>query len=145
MKPFAEIVVHLPSMNKLQLISCRGFVVAAFLAIAAFQAGCVTVVDNTTPGAALYVRGELQSNIDRRFEVAERAAMKAITELQFSKIEEKKDALVAIITARTAEDTRITVKVERSSDTLSTVRIRAGVLGNEKLAYTILGKIKEAL
>jgi hypothetical protein len=87
----------------------------------------------------------LQSNIDRRFEIAERAAMKAITELQFSKIEEKKDALVAIITARTAEDTRITVKVERTSDTISTVRIRAGVLGNEKLAHTILSRIKEAL
>jgi hypothetical protein len=145
MKPLARIVVHLPSMNKFQLISSRGLVVAAFLAIAAFQAGCVTVVDNTTPGSAVYIRGELQSNIDRRFEIAERAAMKAITELQFSKIEEKKDALVAIITARTAEDTRVTVKVERTSDTLSTIRIRAGVLGNEKLAYTILSRIKEAL
>ena len=146
MKPLVTIVVHLrSSMKTLQLFSRRSFVVAAFIAMAAFQAGCITVVDNTTPNAVCYVRGELQANIDRRFEVAERAAFKAITDLQFSTIEEKKDALVAIITAHTAEDVKITVKVERSSDSLSTIRIRAGMLGNEKLAYAILNKIKEAL
>ena len=146
MQPNAWFAVHSHSIMKIsQLISRRGLVVAAFIAIAAFQAGCVTVVDSTTPGAVLYVRGELQANLDRRFEVVERAAFKAITDLQFSSIEEKKDALVAIITARTAEDVRITVKVERSTDSLSTVRIRAGTMGHEKLAYTILAKIKESL
>ena len=146
MKPPADFAVHLRSSMKItQLFSGRTLVVAAFIAIAAFQAGCVSVVDSTTPGAVLYVRGELQANFDRRFEVAERAAFKAITDLQFSNIEEKKDALVAIITARTAEDVRINVKVERSTDSLSTIRIRAGTLGNEKLAYTILNKIKELL
>ncbi len=148
MKPPAEIVVHprlFLHMKTSQLFSCRGLAVATFLAMAAFQTGCVTVVENSTPGAVLYVRGELQTNFDRRFEVVERAANKAITELQFSKIEVKKDALVAIITARTAEDTKISVKVERSSDTNSTVRIRAGVIGNEKLSNTILARIKEAL
>jgi len=146
MQPNAWFAVHSHSIMKIsQLFSRRGLVAAAFIAIAAFQAGCVTVVDSTTPGAVLYVRGELQANLDRRFEVVERAAFKAITDLQFSSIEEKKDALVAIITARTAEDVRITVKVERSTDSLSTVRIRAGTMGHEKLAYTILAKIKESL
>jgi len=146
MKPLIRIVVHLRSSMKIhQLISRRSLIVAAILAVAAFQAGCFTVVDNTTPGAVFNVRGELQANLDRRFEVVERAAMKAMTDLQFSKIEEQKDALVANIKARTADDIRISVRVERSSDTLSTVRISAGLVGNQKLAYTILGKIKESL
>jgi len=96
-------------MKTPQLFSRRSLVVAVFAAMVAFQSGCVSVVDNSTPGAVLYVRGELQANFDRRFEVVERAANKAITELQFSKIEEKKDSLVAIITARTAEDVKISV------------------------------------
>ena len=128
-----------------QLFSRHSFVAAAFLVISAFQTGCVTVVDTSTPGSVVYVRGELQANFERRFEAMERAASKAITELQFAAVEEKKDALVAIITARTAEDIKINVKVERTSETLSTVRIRAGVLGNEKLAQAILAKIKENL
>jgi hypothetical protein len=132
-------------MKTSQLLTHRGVAFTIFLAIAAFQAGCATVVDGTTPGVVLYVRGELQANIDRRFEAVERAANRAITDLQFSKIEEKKDALVAIVTARTAEDARITVKVERSTETITTVRIKAGVIGNEKLSRIIFNKIKENL
>ncbi len=132
-------------MKTHQLFFRHGFFAAAVLVISAFQTGCVTVVDTSTPGSVVYVRGELQANFERRFEAMERAASKAITELQFASVEEKKDALVAIITARTAEDIKINVKVERTSETLSTVRIRAGVLGNEKLAQTILAKIKENL
>lgn len=132
-------------MKNSKFISCRGLLVATFFALAAFQVGCVSIVDSTTPGVVLYLRGELQVNIDRRFEVVERAASKAVTELQFSKIEEKKDALVAIITARTAEDIKISIKVEKQSDALTTVRIRAGTIGNEKLSYAVYNKIKELL
>lgn len=116
-----------------------------FLALVAIQVGCVSIVDSTTPGVVLYLRGELQVNIDRRFEVVERAAGKALAELQFSKIEEKKDALVAIYTARTAEEIKINIKVEKQSDALTTVRIHAGTIGNEKLSYAVYNKIKELL
>jgi hypothetical protein len=132
-------------MKTSQLFSCRGLIVATFLTIAAFQFGCTNVVDSTTPNAVIYVRGELQANFDRRFEVVERAASKALTELQFSKIEEKKDALVGILDARTAEDVRIHIKVEKTSDAITTVRIRAGTIGNEKLSYAVYNKIKESL
>lgn len=143
----ASFVVHPRSslMKTFKLISCRSLIVATFLTLASIQAGCVSIVDSTTPGVVLYLRGELQVNIDRRFDVVERAAGKAVTELQFSKIEEKKDALVAIITARTAEDIKISIKVEKQSDALTTVRIRAGTIGNEKLSYAVYNKIKELL
>ena len=132
-------------MKTPKLISCRGLLVATFFALAAFQTGCVSVMDSTTPGVVLYVRGELQVNIDRRFEVVERAANKAVTELQFSKIEEKKDALVGIVTARTADDIKVNIRVEKQTDALTTVRIRAGTIGNEKLSYAVYNKIKELL
>jgi hypothetical protein len=128
-----------------QLISRRGLLVALFFAVVGFQSGCTNLVDTTTPGAVIYVRGELQANFDRRFDVLSRTANKALVELQFSKIEEKKDALVSILEARTAEDVRIYIKVERQTDSLTSVRIRAGTLGNEKLSYAIYNKIKELL
>jgi hypothetical protein len=132
-------------MKTSKILSQFGATVAALLLILVMQVGCVAVVDSTTPGAVSYVRGELQANVDRRFEVVERATNRAITELQFLSVEEKKDALVAVITARTAEDTRLHIKVERSTDKVSTIRIRAGTLGDEKLARIIFEKIKEAL
>lgn len=126
-------------------VSSRGMFLAMVLALVGVQSGSVNMVDTTTPGAVLYIRGELQSNFDRRFDLVARAASKALMELQFSKIEEKKDALVAILEARTAEDVRIHIKVEKQSDTLTSVRIRAGTLGNEKLSYAVFNKIKEEL
>jgi len=136
-------------MKTFQLISSfrRGIVVTLLLVVAAFHVGCVAAVAGAAAGAGtvLYVRGELQAGIDRRFEVVERASNRALKELQFMQIEEKKDALVAILTARTAEDTKIRIKVERSGDALSTVRIRVGTFGNEKLARLILEKINEGL
>jgi hypothetical protein len=132
-------------MKSFKLISCRGLIAATFLVLIAFQAGCVSITNTTSPGVVLYLRGELQVNIERRFEVVERAASKSVTELQFSKIEEKKDALVAVITARTAEDIKINIRVEKQSDALTTVYIRAGTIGNEKLSYAIYNKIKELL
>jgi len=136
-------------MKTFQLIPSfrRGIVVTLLLVVAAFHVGCVAAVAGAAAGAGtvLYVRGELQAGIDRRFEVVERASNRALKELQFMQIEEKKDALVAILTARTAEDTKIRIKVERSGDALSTVRIRVGTFGNEKLARLILEKINEGL
>ena len=132
-------------MKTSKLISCRGLIVATFLALAAFQAGCVSVTDSTTPGVVLYLRGELQVNIDRRFEVVERAANKAVNELQFSKVEEKKDALLAIVTARTADDIKVNIRVEKQTDSLTTLRIHVGTIGNEKISYAVYNKIKELL
>lgn len=126
------------------LFSRSQFLLAAALCLCG-ATGCTTVVNNTTPGAVVYVRGELQANLDKRFEVVTKAANRALTDLQFSSIEEKKDALVALLDARTAEDVRIHIKVERTSDTLTTVRIRAGLIGNEKLAYAVFNKLKENL
>jgi hypothetical protein len=123
------------------------FAVGTFGASAAFT-GCTTVVDSVTPNANVYVRGELQANFDRRYDAVERAALRALNELQFSKIEEKKDALVANLEARNADDDKILVRVERTSETLTTVRIKVGrmpAVGNEKLSYTIYNKIKESL
>ncbi len=136
-------------MKTFQLnLSCRrGLALVVFLALAAFQTGCSTMSTGVSAGVGTvaYVRGELQTSFDRRFDVVERAANRALTELQFFKIEEKKDALVAILNARTAEDTRIHIKVERSTDKLTTMRIRCGTFGNEKLARLVLEKINEVL
>lgn len=134
---------------KTKLFSLRCVLAAVAVAsVAALFSGCNTVSENPTPGLNVYVRGEMVANFDRRYEQVERAANRALTELQFSKIEEKKDALVANLEARNADDESIHVRVERTSDTLTTVRIKVGRvpgIGNEKLSYTIYTKIKEAL
>lgn len=130
-----------------KLLVQRRWVGAVLAVILAVQCGCVAVVAGAAAGAGAvaYVRGELQAKLDRRYEVVERAANHAIEELQFKKISENKDALTAIIVARTAEDTKVQIKVLRVSDNAATVQIRVGLFGNEALSRIVLDKIKEAL
>ena len=81
----------------------------------------------------------------RASQKAATAANLAIKQLQFAKISEKKDALTAILIARTAEDRKVEIKVIKVGDQSAKVQIRVGVFGDEALSLTILDKIKTNL
>jgi hypothetical protein len=114
--------------------------------LAASLTGCVAVVAGAAgAGTVAWVRGELEATLDVSYEKAATAANLAIKQLQFAKISEKKDALTAILIARTAEDRKVEIKVIKVGDQSAKVQIRVGVFGDEALSLTILDKIKTNL
>jgi hypothetical protein len=114
--------------------------------LAASLTGCVAVVAGAAgAGTVAWVRGELEATLDANYEKAATAANLAIEQLQFAKISEKKDALTAILIARTAEDKKVEIKVIKIGDQSAKVQIRVGVFGDEALSLTILDKIKTNL
>lgn len=118
----------------------------ALPSVATFS-GCVAVVAGAAAGAGTvaYVRGQLTSTLAKNYDAVERAANTALAQLQFVKTEEKKDALVAIINARTAEDRHVEIKISRQTETLTNVRIRVGLFGDEALSRIVLDKINANL
>ena len=121
----------------------------AILAVAAFlplPSGCVAVLAGAAgAGTVAWVEGRLDATLDANFGRAERAADRAITQLQFAKVSEDKDALTAKLIARTAEDKRVEIKVIREGDTASKVQIRVGLFGDKAQSLAILDKIKANL
>lgn len=114
--------------------------------LAASLTGCVAVVAGAAgAGTVAWVRGELEATLDANYEKAATAANLAIKQLQFAEISEKKDALTAILIARTAEDRKVEIKVIKVGDQSAKVQIRVGVFGDEALSLTILDKIKTNL
>ena len=114
--------------------------------LAASLTGCVAVVAGAAgAGTVAWVQGRLEAVLDANYEKAVTAANLAIKQFQFSKISEKKDALTAILIARTAEDKKVEIKVSKVGDQTSKVRIRVGFFGDEALSLTILDKIKTNL
>jgi hypothetical protein len=109
--------------------------------------GCVAVAAGAVAGAGTvaYVRGQLNATVDKPFDDVARAASTALQQLQFIKSSEKKDALIAILTARTAEDRNVEIKVRRQSDKLTTIAIRVGLFGDETLSRIVLEKINANL
>ncbi len=114
--------------------------------LAASLTGCVAVVAGAAgAGTVAWVQGRLEAVLDVNYEKTVTAANLAIKQFQFAKISEKKDALTAILVARTAEDKKVEIKVVKVGDQSAKVQIRVGIFGDEALSLTILDKIKTNL
>jgi len=108
--------------------------------------GCVAVVAGAAgAGTVAWIQGRLDSVIDARFETVKGAAGAAISDLRLSKISEKQDGLTAVFVARTADDTRVEIKVAKIAEKATKVEIRVGLMGDKALSTAILDKIKANL
>jgi hypothetical protein len=124
----------------------KSWVMLAVMALLPLLSGCVAVLAGAAgAGTVAWVQGRLDATLDANFDQAEKAANRAVTQLQFVKVNEKKDALTATLIARTAEDKKIEIKVVRVGDTTSRVQISVGVFGDEGQSLAILDKIKANL
>ena len=123
-----------------------GFLWLGALAATVLLSGCVAVMAGAAgAGAVAYVRGGLEADLDAPYDKAVGASAQAIQQLQFVSVSERKDALDAVLLARTAEDRKIEIKISRRGPELSRVCIRVGVFGNEAKSLAILERIKANL
>ena len=121
---------------------------AAALALAlavTLQSGCVVAAVGAGAGAVAYIRGELQATLESSLNVTNKAAGRAISQLEFAKVSENKDALTSTIIARTAQDKKVEIVMTKVSDSVTKVKIRVGVFGDEAVSMAILDKIKASL
>ena len=134
-------------MNSKFIIRIASIVsVAGSLVTLACTSGCVAVAAGAGAGAAVaYVRGDLDSTLNAGLEKSARAANRAIEQLQFAKVSEKKDALEAIIIARNAADKRIELHLNKLADDATKLKTRVGTFGDDALQIAILEKIKSNL
>ncbi len=96
-------------------------------------------------GTVAYIRGDLDASVAGTVDGVGKATNQALQQLQFAKINEGKSAIDASITARTGQDRKITIKLDRTGENLTRVRIRVDTFGDETLSRLILDKIKSNL
>jgi hypothetical protein len=116
---------------------------------AAATSGCLLIAVGAAgaagAGTVAYVRGELDAALDSPYEAVVGSANDALSQLQFAKVSESKDAFTADLLARTADDTKIELHIVRKADRLTDVKIRIGVFGDEAKSRAILDQIKTNL
>lgn len=110
---------------------CRLFVVGA-----AAGAGALTVA---------YIDGKVEADYGSSYDKVVAAANSAITQLGFSKPEERRDELTDTFTTYNAKGDSIKIVVTRTSDNSSKVTIRVGTFGDRELSMMISDKIKANL
>jgi hypothetical protein len=120
--------------------------VAVSLSVLSLTSGCLAVAAAAGAGAVVaYVRGELQTTLVKDLETTDRATNAAVQQLGFAKVSEKKDALNAVVIARTATDKKIEITLESTARDLTKIRIRVGLVGDQSLSMAILDKIRSNL
>ena len=123
----------------------RTLILVLGLSALAFSAGCLAVAAGAGAGAVAYVRGDLNTTVEASLDRTHRAVSRAVQQLEFARVSESKDALLSITVARNAADKKIEIRAERMGGTLTKVKIRVGVFGDEALSQAILDKIKANL
>ena len=124
----------------------RRMFAAVLLALSlAGLSGCLAVAAGAGAGAYAYVRGDLDANLGNDYNQVVDSARMALKDLEFAKVSENKDALKAILVARTALDKRVEITITYSAKKLTNIKIRVGLFGDEQLSLSILDKIKSGL
>jgi hypothetical protein len=124
----------------------RRLLVAGLLALSLLGlSGCIAVAAGAGAGAYAYVRGDLETNLNNDYNKVVDSARAAIKDLEFAKVSENKDALKAVLVARTALDKKVEITVTYTAKKLTNIKIRVGLFGDEQLSLSILDKIKAGL
>jgi hypothetical protein len=95
-------------------------------------------------GTVAYVSGKLRANVSQDVPAVYAASTRAMDDLKIPVLSSGQDALSASITARDAQDKKITIDIKRSGETTEIV-IRVGFWGDQAKSQTILDKIKSHL
>ncbi len=128
-------------------MSVRRLLVALLLGVsAAGLTGCVAVVAAGAAGTGVaWYSGRLEANLDQNIEAVFAASQKALNQLEFANISNKKSSVDAQLVSRTALDKKVEITLQKVTDRSTRVMIRVGVFGDETLSMSILDKIKAAL
>ena len=112
--------------------------VAILLLTPAFVAtsGCVAARNAATDTVG-WVRGALEKVVDAPLDRVGKAATAAVNEMKFLDVTSKVDAIEGEITARTAQDTRITILLKKVTPKTTKISIRVGVFGDEAVSNQI--------
>jgi hypothetical protein len=122
----------------------QGIALLAVIGSASLLAGCSSTPP-TSAGEYSTVRRSLKSTQDASLEKAFDAAKGAMSDLQFTLKEDRKDALAGVVKAERADKTAITIELTKITDKTTEVSIQVGSLGDEALSRTILDKLKARL
>ena len=96
-------------------------------------------------GGAVYVMGKLKEDVQAPVDKVHAAALAALADLGIPVIQDKGDSLTAHLESEFSDGKRVWIDVEKSSDAVSTLTIRVGLMGDEVRSREILAKIRQHL
>ena len=116
----------------------------ALCTLALALAGCTSSQTAGTSNTSVTFNkttGNAYTTLDRSIDDCFEAAKKAMDDMGYKIEESNKDVLKGIVKAREADNSRVTVELQRKSDKVTDVEANVGAFGDEAKARLILDKI----
>jgi hypothetical protein len=107
--------------------------------------GCVVVAAGAGAGTVAYAKGKMTVAEQAEYPRAWRAALKGTRDAGLSIINSSDYGNHGLIVARTGEDKRVTIKVDRLNAQKTQIEIRVGNFGDQDLSLLIYNRIKANL
>jgi hypothetical protein len=108
--------------------------------------GCILIaVGAGAAGTVAYVKGELETTLSANMDKSYEATLSALDQLKIVPVQKQKDALTAEVIARTSTDDKVTIKLKRVDDKLTSLSIRIGIFGDQVMSTTIYERVKQNL
>jgi hypothetical protein len=108
--------------------------------------GCVAVaVGGAAAGTVAWIRGALEVAVDAPIEKVGKAATETMTEMKFAVISSKVDVVSGAIVARTAQDVKVEILLNKITEKSTKVSIRVGIFGDQALSQQIYDALRENL
>jgi len=107
--------------------------------------GCIVVAAGAGAGTVAYVTGSIEAVESKSLDAVYKAAEKAVGELGLITTEKTKDALSAKITARDAQDKKITINLKALAEGSTKISVRVGFWGDEVKSRLIYKKVQDSL
>jgi hypothetical protein len=121
-------------------------VVLLLLGLIVTQAGCAAMAAaGAAVGGVGYVNGDLEGYINSSVPKIVASSNAALLRLKHIKVKEEVDATTATITARTTDDTKITIRLKQATDTTTEISVRFGVFGDQQLSQVLMTEIRKGI
>lgn len=119
-------------------------VVALALAAAGVfgNTGCAVLLIGAAVGTAVYLEGDLESQLNTDIYGAVNATNQATEDLNLAPVSRTGDANEALLIATDSEGRKVTIKLRPSGQRVTEIKIRVGTGGNEGASRRILNQIQ---
>lgn len=117
------------------------------LTILPFIQGCIPLVVGAAAGAGgyAYLQGALVKNLDASVKEVDKAATKALRDLDYSVISDELNAHDATIKARDVDNKEMLIKIDALTEKAAKIDIRVGLFGDKEKSIDILNAIEKRL
>lgn len=124
----------------------RAGLAALLVGLATLSAGCVALAAaGAATAGVVWVRGALETHVERDITRVHRAAQETLRELEFAVVTDRKSGVDAEVVARTALDKKVTVTLRQITPNTTKISIRVGLMGDEAMSNMILERLRAKL